>query len=93
MNMSRKIALVALVALAATVLFAQGKPKVSDSQSRTIRGTVVDKDESPVDSGVVYLKNVHTNDIVTHLSESAYLDSRVVRDLFTLFGGKCPQRI
>ena len=69
MNMSRKIALVALVALAATVLFAQGKPKVSDSQSRTIRGTVVDKDESPVDSGVVYLKNVHTNDIVTHLSE------------------------
>jgi hypothetical protein len=69
MNTSRKIAVVALVALAATVLFAQGKPK-GESQLRTIRGTVVDKDEAPVDSAVVYLKNVHTNDIVTHLSES-----------------------
>jgi hypothetical protein len=69
MNVSRKIALIALVAFAATVLFAQGKPKGSETQSRTIRGTVVDKDEAPVDSAVVYLKNAHTNDIVTHLSE------------------------
>ena len=69
MNRSRKIALVTLVALAATVLFAQGKPKGSELQSRTIRGTVVNKEETPVDSAVVYLKNVHTNDIVTHLSE------------------------
>jgi hypothetical protein len=70
MNTSRKIALVALVVLAATALFAQGTSKKSESQLRTIRGTVVDKDEAPVDSAVVYLKNLHTQDIVTHLSES-----------------------
>ncbi len=37
---------------------------------RTVRGTVVDKDETPVDTAVVYLKNVHTQDIITHLSGS-----------------------
>jgi cellulase/cellobiase CelA1 len=69
MNTSRKLVLVTLVALAATVLFAQEKPKKGDSQLRTVRGTVVDKDEAPVETAVVYLKNVHTQDIVTHLSD------------------------
>jgi hypothetical protein len=70
MNTSRKIAFIALVALAATVLFAQDKPKRGETELRTIRGTVVDKDEAPVETAVVYLKNVHTNDIVTRLSET-----------------------
>ena len=34
-----------------------------------MRGTVVDKDEAPVETAVVYLKNVHTQDITTHLSD------------------------
>jgi hypothetical protein len=69
---SGKFGLVALVvmAMAATMLFAQGKPKSKDSELRTVRGTVIDKDEAPVDSAVVYLKNLHTQDIVTHLSAS-----------------------
>jgi hypothetical protein len=69
---SGKFAVVALVAMAmaATMLFAQGNPKGKDSELRTVRGTVIDKDETPVDSAVVYLKNLHTQDIVTHLSAS-----------------------
>jgi hypothetical protein len=72
MKTSRKLALVTAVvmAMAATMLFAQGNPKGKDSELRTVRGTVIDKDETPVDSAVVYLKNLHTQDIVTHLSAS-----------------------
>jgi Carboxypeptidase regulatory-like domain len=69
MNLRRTLGLVALVALAATVLFAQDKPKGKESELRTVRGTVVDKEESPVDTAVVYLKNVHSQDIITHLSD------------------------
>ncbi len=73
MNRSKKLALVALIAvmsLAATVLFAQGNPKGKESELRTVRGTVIDKDENPVETAVVYLKNTHTGDITTHLSSS-----------------------
>jgi hypothetical protein len=70
MNTSRMLVLVTLLALAATALFAQGKPKGRDSELRTVRGTVVDKDETPVDSAVVYLRNVHTQDITTHFSQT-----------------------
>ena len=70
MNLRRTLGLAALVALAATVLFAQGNPKGKESQLRTVRGTVVDNSESPVETAVVYLKNVHTHDIITHLSDS-----------------------
>jgi hypothetical protein len=70
MKTSRKVVLVTLVALAATVLLAQdNKPKKGETELRTVRGTVVDKDEAPVETAVIYLKNVHTQDIVTHLSE------------------------
>jgi len=50
----------------ATVLFAQGK---KGPELRTVRGTVVDKDEAPVDSGVVYLKNNRTQDVKTYISD------------------------
>jgi hypothetical protein len=70
MNLRKIIGLFALGALAATVLFAQEKPKGKESELRTVRGTVVDKAESPVETAVVYLKNVHTQDIITHLSDS-----------------------
>jgi hypothetical protein len=70
MNLRRMLGFVALAALAATVSFAQGNPKGKESQLRTVRGTVVDNSESPVDTAVVYLKNAHTHDIITHLSDS-----------------------
>lgn len=70
MNVSRRLALVLFASLAATVLLAQDeRPKGKESQLRTVRGTVVDKDEAPVETAVVYLRNLHTQDITTHLSE------------------------
>jgi hypothetical protein len=69
MKTSRKVALITLVMLAATVLYAQGNSKGHESELRTVRGTVVDKDEAPADSAVVYLKNLHTQDIITHISD------------------------
>jgi hypothetical protein len=68
MKPRRMLAMVALVALAAAIVFAQEKPK-KESELRTVRGTVVDKDEAPVETAVVYLKNGHTQDIITHLSD------------------------
>jgi hypothetical protein len=71
MNLRRTLALAALIAMATTPLvFAQEKPKGKESELRTVRGTVVDKQETPVETAVVYLKNVHTQDIITHLSDS-----------------------
>jgi hypothetical protein len=70
MKPRRSIGLLALVALAAMVVFAQEKPKGKENELRTVRGTVVDKEETPVETAVVYLKNAHTQDIITHLSDS-----------------------
>lgn len=61
------VAMIAFAALAWSSLRAQDKSK--GSELRTVRGTVVDKEETPVDTAVVYLKNVHTQDIITHLSD------------------------
>ena len=70
MKLRRMLGFVALAALTASLLFAQDKPKGKESELRTVRGTVVDKAETPVETAVVYLKNVHTQDIITHLSDS-----------------------
>ncbi len=67
MNTFRNLALLMLIALAATAMFAQGKGH--ESELRTVRGTVVDKQEAPVDSAVVYLKNVRSQDVTTHISD------------------------
>ena len=70
MKLHRTIGLVALAVLAASLLFAQQGPRGKGSDLRTVRGTVVDKGESPVETAVVYLKNLRTQDIITHLSDT-----------------------
>ena len=70
MSLRRTLGLVVLVTLAAAAMYAQGNPKGKESQLRTVRGTVVDNSEIPVETAVVYLKNAHTQDIITHLSDS-----------------------
>jgi hypothetical protein len=57
-----------LTAVLAVATFGQGKAKDSELQLRTVRGTVVDKQETPVDSAVVYLRNTRTQDITTHIA-------------------------
>jgi hypothetical protein len=71
MKLRPLLSLIAIVAaFAASVLYAQDKSKGKESELRTVRGTVIDKEETPVDTAVVYLKNVHSQDIITHLSSS-----------------------
>ena len=70
MNLRKTLGLAAIVAVAATVLFAQERPKGKESELRTVRGTVIDKGESPVETAVVYLKNARTQEIITHLSDT-----------------------
>jgi Carboxypeptidase regulatory-like domain len=69
MKLRPSVSVVALIVLASIVAHGQNN-KQKESELRTVRGTVVDKEESPVDTAVVYLKNAHSQDIVTHLSAS-----------------------
>jgi hypothetical protein len=47
----------------------QDKQNKKDAQLRTLHGTVVDKDENPVASSVVYLMNVKTQAVKTYIAD------------------------
>ncbi len=71
---------------------AQGSKK--ESQLRSVRGVVSDKDEKPIQNGVVFLKNVRTNTVISHFSddEGTYrftgLDPNVEYEVYAEFGGQ-----
>ena len=46
-----------------------GAQKKGDLQLRTVRGTVLDKDENPVPSAIVYLKNVKSQAVKTYSAD------------------------
>jgi hypothetical protein len=46
---------------------AQGDKR--DSQLRTVHGTVTDRAENPAPSRIIYLKNVKTLTVVTHIAD------------------------
>lgn len=61
---------VILVALTAgPVISAQGKK--GETQLRTVHGRVLDKDDAPISSGVVFLKNTRTQTVKTYISDDA----------------------
>lgn len=62
-------ALLASLALL-TALPARAQDK-KDANLRTVHGSVVDKDENPVASSPVYLLNVKTQSMQTHISDDA----------------------
>lgn len=45
--------------------------KKREAQLRTVRGTVTDRDENPVPSSVVYLKNLRTQAVKTYIAEAS----------------------
>src|ERR1700688_1953165 len=56
--------LVLLVALTAT-----SQDKKNDLQLRTVHGAVLDKDENPVPSSVVYLRNMKSQAVKTYIAD------------------------
>jgi hypothetical protein len=66
---SQIILLSSLAMLLATPTRAQeGK---GEAQLRTVHGTVIDKDDNPVSSSVVYLLNVKTQSIITRITDGS----------------------
>jgi hypothetical protein len=57
---------IALVLLAG-LTFAQGSKK--ETQLRTVRGVVSDKSEKAIQNGVVFLKNLRTNTVLSHFTD------------------------
>lgn len=72
--------------------------KRREAQLRTVRGSVVDRDEQPLPSGVVYLKNLRTQDVRTHIAddEGRYrfsgLDPNVDYEIHAEKGGQVSAR-
>jgi hypothetical protein len=64
--MKRMMALLVLLALWLTVSLAQAQGDL-----RTVRGTVVDKDEAPVASAIVHLKNSRTMSVRTYITDAS----------------------
>ena len=51
----------------ATGVAAQDKKR--EAQLRTVRGQVIDKEETPIPAGVVFLKNMRTNTVKTYIAD------------------------
>jgi Carboxypeptidase regulatory-like domain len=70
-NIRRPISVVLLLLLPLMLVLpgvAQDKQDKKDAQLRTVHGTVVDKDENPVPTSVVYLMNVKTQAVKTYIA-------------------------
>jgi hypothetical protein len=68
----RVLSVASLIMLALVIVLpgaAQDKQDKKDAQLRTVHGTVVDKDENPAPSSVVYLMNVKTQAVKTYIAD------------------------
>lgn len=68
----RKCAFVlsAMLLLTTLVAVVRAQDDKHESQLRTVRGFVIDKSDNPIANGVVYLKNLRTNQIRSYISEN-----------------------
>jgi carboxypeptidase family protein len=66
----RAAGIVVVVMLAACCVFAQGQGKNKGPQLRSVSGQVVDKDENPLTDAVIYLENMSTKSVQSHISEA-----------------------
>ncbi len=69
MKTRRAVVSLLLALLAATAVAAQEGKR--ESQLRTVRGLVLDKQENPVASAVVHLKNLRSLMVQTHISDDS----------------------
>ena len=63
--------LLALTPFAISPVSARNQDKSGESALRTIHGSVVDKNDNPVASSVVYLLNVKTQAVKTYIADDA----------------------
>jgi Carboxypeptidase regulatory-like domain len=63
-----------VITLFLTLLFfavaSNAQDSKKESQLRTVRGVVVDKGESPVQGGVVFLKNLRNNQVRSYIADN-----------------------
>lgn len=64
-------AIVLTAALWTAVFAVAASVQEKEAQVRTVHGTVVDKDGNNIATGVVYLKNLKTQDIRTYISDNS----------------------
>jgi Carboxypeptidase regulatory-like domain len=71
---TRRFALLILLALLGVSRTARGAPPLQDQKEpelRTVHGSVIDKEENPVPSSIVYLKNMKTQGVKTYIANDA----------------------
>ncbi len=68
--MKRRAGIVLMLAILVLCFTAYAQDSKKESQLRTVRGVVVDKSESAVPGGVVFLKNLRTNQVKSYISDN-----------------------
>ena len=67
--MTRRWMLGVLALAAAFAIAAAAEPQKKESQLRTVLGTVTDKQDNAVPSSIVYLKNLRSQAVRTHIAD------------------------
>ena len=67
--MKRRASIVLLVMMFMS-LATFGQDSKKESQLRTVKGIVIDKSESAVPAGVVFLKNLRTNQVRSYIADN-----------------------
>jgi hypothetical protein len=68
---TRGVTILALLMLVASGAFVQSQGKQKPPQLRSVHGQVVDKDENPISNAVIYLENMSTKSVQSHISEDS----------------------
>ncbi len=68
--MKRRSVVLLLLAMLLLGVAAYAQDSKKESQLRTVRGVVVDKSESAVQGGVVFLKNLRTNQVRSYIADN-----------------------
>lgn len=68
--MKRRASFAFLLALLLIVGLGSAQDSKKESQLRTVKGAVVDKGDTPVQGGVVFLKNLRTNQVRSYIADT-----------------------
>ena len=68
---ARAAGIFAFILLVAAGAFVQSQGKEKPPQLRSVHGQVVDKDENPISNAVIYLENMSTKSVQSHISEDS----------------------